>query len=157
MIEIYTDGSTRIKNQKGANNVGGHAWIMIENGVLKAACAQQTTNTTNNREELLAILEAFKIYGTKDKDNIPIIYTDSEYARQTFSCWMYNWARSGWELSSGGAPANLDIIIQFYNHTKQGYKIKIERVPGHAGHKYNELVDKMAKGEISSKDIFLKI
>ena len=153
MIEIYTDGSTRIENRVGAENIGGHAWLVVEDGQIKAAAAQTTKNTTNNREELLAILEAFKAYGTKNEENTPILYTDSEYARKTYSYWMYSWERNGWSLPTGGAPANLDVVAQFYMHEQKGYKIQIKRVPGHTGHKYNELVDKMAKGEISTQDV----
>lgn len=153
MIEIYTDGSTRIRNQRGVYNIGGHGWVAVEDGKIINAYATERTGTTNNKEELLGILDAFMKYGTKDLENAPIIYTDSAYALNCFTDWMYRWKDQGWQLLTGGTPLNLDIIQAFYNHEQKGYHVILKKIEGHSGHTFNELADQLAKGEISVEEV----
>lgn len=74
------------------------------------------------------------------------VYSDSAYAINTFTCWMYSWERYGWLKSNGLPPENLDLIKAYYNLIQQGYKINLMKVAGHSGNKWNELADDLATG-----------
>ena len=147
-MKIYTDGSTHSgKNQKGASNKGGFGVVVVENDEIIEKYGEYEDNTTNNAQEMKAILYAFKKYGTKDF-SVPTVVTDSAYAYNTFTTWMFFWARNGWKKSDKKVPENLSIIKEFYNLWNKGYRIHLEKCKGHAGDPYNELADKIAKGEI---------
>ena len=63
---------------------------------------------------------------------------------------MFNWANNNWIKSDKKQPENLDLIKVYYDWYKKGYRIDLRKVKGHAGNRGNELVDKLAKGEINT-------
>ena len=143
---IYTDGSTRPCNP----GPGGFGVVVLDdNENLIFTYSEHEDYTTNNRQELKAILWAFLKYGCADGpyENIPIIYTDSAYCMNTFTSWMFNWADNGWVKADGKTPENLDLIQPFYKHWQNGYRVKIKKVKGHSKNKWNEMADKLAAGE----------
>lgn len=107
-------------------------------------------NTTNNRMELSAILYVLKNYGKPENDWTvsPIVYTDSAYAFNTYTTWMFNWANKGWIKSDKKIPENLDIIKEYYNLEQNGYKIYLKLIKGHQGIPGNEKADALATGRI---------
>lgn len=139
---IYTDGSCR-SNPGGP---GGFAVIILDdNENLITTHTEYCKKTTNNREELKAILWAFLKYGTQLSNySIPIIYSDSAYCINTFSSWMFSWANNNWLKSDNKIPENLDLIQPFYKYWQNGYRIKFQKVKGHSNNKWNELADKLA-------------
>lgn len=100
--------------------------------------------------ELKAILYVMLNYGVKPSQegfstgNIPVVYSDSAYCVNTFNNWMFNWAKNGWIKSDNKAPENLDLIQAYYDWYQKGYRIELRKIKGHAGHKWNELADKLA-------------
>jgi ribonuclease HI len=104
--------------------------------------------------ELKAILFAYFSHGVKEENdwnnNIPIVYSDSNYCVQTFNDWMFRWARNNWIKSDKKVPENLDLIQAYYNWYQKGYRIDLRKVKGHAGQSGNELADKLATGEIKT-------
>ena len=112
--------------------------------------AKRSTNTTNNREELKAILFSLITYG-RNKPT-PIVYSDSAYCVNTFNDWMFRWASNNWIKSDGNSPENLDLIQAYYDFYNKGYRIDLRKIKGHVGHKYNELADKLATGKISEEE-----
>ena len=154
---IYTDGSCT-GNGKAVNS-GGFGVIVLDNDEkLLYNYNKRCENTTNNREELKAILYSFLNYGININNplygfnnyDIPIVYSDSNYCVQTFNEWMFNWARNGWIKSDKNIPENLDLIQAYYDWYQKGYRIDLRKIKGHAGNRGNELVDKLAKGEINT-------
>ena len=147
---IYTDGSC-LGNGK-AHNTGGFGVVVLDNDEnLLYTYSKQSADTTNNREELKAILYAFLNHGVKLNDwnmNVPIVYSDSNYCVQTFNDWMFNWARNGWIKSDKKVPENLDLIQAYYDWYQKGYRIDLRKIKGHAGHKWNEMADDLATGKI---------
>ena len=139
---IYTDGSCR-SNPGGP---GGFAVIILDdNENLITTHTEYCQETTNNREELKAILWAFLRYGTQSSNcSTPIIYSDSAYCINIFSSWMFNWANKGWLKANNKTPENLDLIQPFYKHWQNGYRIEFKKIKGHSGDKWNELADKLA-------------
>ena len=107
--------------------------------------------------ELKAILYAFLNYGVNINtneftNNIPIVYSDSNYCVQTFNSWMFNWANNGWVKSDKKTPENLDLIQAYYEWYQKGYRIDLRKVKGHNGVKWNELADLLATGKISLEE-----
>ena len=139
---FYTDGSA--KNNPGPGGFG--VVILDDNENYLNYHYEECQKTTNNREELKAILWTFLKYGVK-KGQIPIVYSDSAYCINTFTNWMFAWAKKDWKKADNKIPENLDLIQPFYNYWNQGYRINLQKVKGHSGDKWNELVDKIAKGE----------
>ena len=113
---IYTDGSC-LGNGKEHNSGGFGVVVLDNNENLLYTYSKQSADTTNNREELKAILYAFFNHGVKINDwnmNVPIVYSDSNYCVQTFNEWMFNWARKGWIKSDKKIQENLDLIQAYY-------------------------------------------
>ena len=113
---------------------------------------EYSENTTNNREELKAIFYVMRNFGgppnvASDWDRIEhTVYSDSAYAVNTFTDWMFRWARNDWKKSDGKIPENLDIIQAYYELYQKGYRIDLQKVKGHAkGETWNNQADKLAR------------
>lgn len=156
MILIYTDGSCSGNGKK--NNSGGYGVVVLESwdGVVETAnpiefrSKRAVNDTTNNREELKAILYTMLKYGKQESDyaNIPVVHSDSAYAVNTLTNWMFGWSRNGWVKSDKKIPENLDLIKAFYDHYQKGYRITLKKVPGHSGVLWNEVADRLATAQL---------
>ena len=156
---IYTDGSC-CGNGKAVNS-GGFGVIVVDNNEkLLFNYNKRSENTTNNREEIKAILYSFLNYGVNIYKNsnfnieIPIVYSDSNYCVQTFNEWMFNWANRGWIKSDKKQPENLDLIQAYYDWYQKGYRIDLRKVKGHNGNKWNEVADQLATGKITPEEVY---
>lgn len=150
---IYTDGSC-CGNGKAINS-GGFGVVLLDNNEnLLYTYNKRSENTTNNREELKAILYAMLKHGVNTNKyefsqvEPPIVYSDSAYCVNTFNQWMFGWARNGWIKSDKKTPENLDLIQAYYDWYQKGYRIDLRKVKGHAGHKWNEMADQLATGKL---------
>lgn len=143
---IYTDGSAHPNPGPGGFGVV----VCDDNNDIIHLYSKQTNNTTNNREEIKAILWSLLTYGKSNEE--VIVYSDSNYCVQTFTSWMFGWARNGWVKSDKKIPENLDLIQAYYNALNEGYKINLKKVKGHAGNKYNELADGLATGKVKPQN-----
>lgn len=139
MITYYTDGSCR-----GNPGPGGFGCVGLNEDNKVVFCTSDSSDsTTNNREELKAILYILKTFGGT---NTPTVYSDSSYCVNTYNNWMFNWANNGWIKSDKKVPENLDIIKEYYNLIKKGYSINLNLIRGHKGILGNEIADKLATG-----------
>jgi ribonuclease HI len=152
-LTFYTDGSCLANGKENA--VGGYGVVGVDKyNSVQFVRAKRTKGTTNNREELKAILYVMLNYGEKCDDwgQPPIVYSDSAYCVNTFNEWMFNWARNGWIKSDKKVPENLDLIQAYYDWYKQGYRIDLRKIKGHNGDEWNELADQLATGYISEEE-----
>lgn len=150
MVTIYTDGSAHPNP-----GPGGYGVVVIDNGKLIAVRTRQTSeDTTNNREELKAILWSMIEYGNIKMT--PTVYSDSAYSVNTLNNWMFGWARNGWVKSDKKIPENLDLIKAYYDLYEKGYRINLQKIKGHAGHEWNELADQLATGNITEEEALKK-
>ena len=153
---IYTDGSAHPNP-----GPGGFGVIVLDNDEkIQYIYNKQfeKEKVTNNQMELKAILYAFLNYGVNINtneftNNIPIVYSDSNYCVQTFNSWMFSWANNGWIKSDNKTPENLDLIKAYYNWYQKGYRIDLRKVKGHSNNKWNNLVDSLATGKIKPEGV----
>lgn len=128
-VQIYTDGSC--KRNPGP---GGWAFLLISDGIKKQASGGEA-NTTNNRMEMRAVLEAAKTLHDLPA-GIVEIHSDSRLVINTLS--------KGWKRKQ-----NLDLWEQIDEELAKlngaGWQLSWHWVKGHAGHKENELVDDLAQ------------
>lgn len=148
---FYTDGSAHPNP-----GPGGFGVVEVIDGdkVLLAHTRQTQEETTNNREELKAIVWVMLMEGQyyNSPKATPIVYSDSAYAVNTLNEWMFNWAKNGWVKSDNKIPENLDLIQAYYDHYQKGFRIDLRKIKGHDGHKWNELADKLATGKITPEE-----
>ena len=135
MIKIYTDGSC-------LDNPGNGGWAAIINddGDIKKISGSEK-NTTNNRMELMAPLNALK---EMDPNKEIEIYTDSQYVKLGITDWIHKWIKNNWQTSKKEPVKNKDLWMELYDLTKS-HEIKWIWVKAHAGNKLNEEVDLLAK------------
>ena len=155
-MTIYTDGSARPNPGKG-----GYGVIVLDNNEkIVYNYYREYEKTTNNEMELKAILYSFINFGVNIYDNefadIPIVYTDSNYCLNTLTNWMFNWANNNWIKSDKKIPENLELIQAYYDRYQKGYRIDLRKVKGHDKNKWNNIVDELATGKITSKELYLK-
>ena len=135
MIKIYTDGSC-------LSNPGNGGWAAIINidGEIKKISGNEK-NTTNNRMELMAPINALKYIYSKD----PIeIFTDSKYVKNGITEWINTWVLNNWKTSNKEDVKNKDLWIELYK-LNQSLNVKWNWVKAHAGDTLNEEVDILAK------------
>ena len=150
MKNIYTDGSCSKNPGAGAFSI-----IIFNNNIISYAYREDCEQTTNNREELKAIIKAIE-YSKENLEESFIIYTDSSYAERSINDWMYRLYYNDWKNSKNQTVENLDLIKILYNHCNIEFpNFSIEKVKGHNGCIGNELADAAATKNIKKiKEIF---
>ena len=135
MIKIYTDGSC-LSNPGN----GGWAAIINMNGEIKKISGNEK-NTTNNRMELMAPINALKNINSKD----PIeMFTDSKYVKNGITEWINTWVLNNWKTSKKENVKNKDLWLELHK-LNQSLNVKWNWVKAHAGNSLNEEVDMLAK------------
>lgn len=98
-------------------------------------------DTTNNRMELRAALEALR---SLTSDGVDIeLRCDSRYVVDAVEKWMPAWKKRGWKLKEGGAVKNLD-LVEALDAAAARHKARFQWVRGHAGEPGNERADALA-------------
>ena len=135
MIKIYTDGSC-LENPGN----GGWAAIINNDGKIKKISGNEK-NTTNNRMELMAPINALK--GIDSNKEIQI-YTDSQYVKLGITEWIHKWTKNNWKTSKKEEVKNKKLWLELYELTKS-FDINWVWVKAHSGNILNEEVDLLAK------------
>ena len=134
VVDLYTDGAC-----KGNPGVGGWGVLMRYGGTEKSLCGGEA-QTTNNRMELMAVIEGLKALNRTCKVRE---HTDSQYVQKGISEWLANWIRRGWKTAGGGAVKNQDLWQALAEQSKR-HEVSWHWVRGHAGHAENERADALA-------------
>ncbi len=137
-VEIFTDGAC-------SGNPGAGGWgVILRYGETEKELCGGADDTTNNRMELTAVIEALKAL---KRECELTIYTDSRYVMDGVQQWLPNWKTNGWRTTNKkSAVKNLD-LWQELDRLLPLHKIKWVWVKGHNGHFENERVDKLAREE----------
>jgi len=133
-VTMYTDGAC-----KGNPGIGGWGVVLMYKDIEKTLCGCQD-NTTNNRMELLAVIEGLK--SLKKPCHIKI-YTDSKYVQLGMLNWLDNWKKNNWRNSQKKEVKNID-LWKILDIEAQKHQIEWFWVKGHAGDIYNEKADQLA-------------
>jgi ribonuclease HI len=133
-IDAYTDGACK-------GNPGPGGWgVLLVYGTHRKELHGGEAQTTNNRMELQAVIEALKSL----KRASPIrIHTDSQYVHKGISEWLSGWKRKGWKTADGKPVKNQDLWQELDALSSQ-HQVKWIWVKGHAGHPGNESADRLA-------------
>ena len=133
-VEIYTDGACR-------GNPGPGGWgAVLMYGESRKEIFGGEANTTNNRMELMAAIQALSAL-TRECDLT--LYTDSQYVRKGITEWIDNWKKRGWKTAAKKPVKNADLWQQLDDQVAR-HTINWVWVKGHAGNEGNELADQLA-------------
>lgn len=133
-VVIYSDGAC-----KGNPGPGGWgAWL--QSGEHQKELWGGDPQTTNNRMELTAVIEA--LASLKRTCDIAI-YTDSEYVKNGITTWIHGWKKRGWKTADGKPVKNVELWQRLEALAKL-HHIEWHWVKGHAGHPGNEKADELA-------------
>lgn len=158
-VDFYTDGSYSSKTQ-----FGGWASICLEDGMIIDTQSGYEPYSSNNRMELTAFLSALENADTIETGNTHVtVYTDSAYVANALNNnWYTNWMHNGWRTADRQKVKNQDLwgrIISLYIKLKKAVNLKVVKVAGHTGNKWNEYVNDLAikkRNEFEEKDKELK-
>ena len=143
-IEIYTDGAC-----SGNPGPGGWAWCCGDK-----SDKGSEKNTTNNRMELIAVVNALKHF---DDDSNGIkrieVRSDSAYVVNAVNKdWLKKWKSHGWKKTEGTDVKNKDLWKDLsnliYSMKKRNVRVMFIKVKAHKGNVLNERCDKLAKSQI---------
>ncbi|MGM0499539.1 MAG: ribonuclease HI [Bacillota bacterium] len=138
-FKVYTDGACI-----GNPGPGGYAAVILNSESEKLQTVSGSVeDSTNNRMELKAVIEALKIL---PKNSTIELYSDSSYVLKGLSSWIEGWKKNGWKTSSKKEVANQD-LWQELDDLASNFNLNYQKVKGHSGDFYNEEVDKLAKKE----------
>ncbi len=136
---MYTDGAC-----SGNPGPGGWGTVILVDGT-ETPLSAGDKNTTNNRMELLAVIEGLKHISMRaDLSARPItIVTDSQYVKNGITEWIINWKKNGWKTAAKKPVKNQDLWIAL-DELVLKFTIEWQWVKGHSGDKYNEMCDQLA-------------
>jgi ribonuclease HI len=135
MIEIYTDGAC-------SGNPGPGGWgALLRTGEIEKEIFGGEPATTNNRMELLAVIEALQ---SLKEPVVARVYTDSQYVQKGISEWIHSWKRRGWK-TAGKEPVKNEDLWRRLDALANRHTLEWHWVRGHNGHPENERVDALAR------------
>ena len=146
MVEIFCDGACSVSKR-----TGGFGVVALKNNLVWYAYNNSATDTTNNREEIKALLTALRYTEEKLKKENVTIYSDSAYVVNMFNDWIFKWAANGWRKADKKPIENLDLVMELWeyagNKDFQFYDVK--HCDGHSGVLGNEMADALATNNIT--------
>jgi ribonuclease HI len=136
-VVVYTDGAC-----SGNPGPGGWAWAVAPDGDPHGAGGE--AQTTNQRMELRAVLEALRALGVGSEAGPIEVVSDSTYVVNCFrDKWWVKWQRNGWQNSKRQPVANADMWQPLVELVNTG-DVEFRWVKGHSGDRMNDLVDELA-------------
>ena len=134
-IDIYTDGAC-------SGNPGPGGWgALLRCETEEKELFGGEALTTNNRMELLAVIEALKALKRPVQARV---HTDSQYVQKGITEWIHGWKRRGWLTADRKPVKNVD-LWQALERESARHRIEWHWVRGHAGHVDNERADALAR------------
>tara|TARA_B100000446_G_scaffold165477_1_gene167917 strand:- start:127 stop:573 length:447 start_codon:yes stop_codon:yes gene_type:complete len=142
-VEIWTDGAC-------SGNPGPGGWgVLLRSGSHEKELYGGETETTNNRMELMAAIQALE---TVKLGNDVILHTDSTYVKDGLTKWIHGWKRNGWKTAAKKPVKNEDLWKRLDDAARKHKNLTWKWVKGHAGDEGNERADELArKGATEAK------
>jgi ribonuclease HI len=140
-IELFTDGAC-------SGNPGPGGWgAILRSGAVEKELSGGAPATTNNRMELMAVIEGLNAL---KKPSAVTIYTDSRYVMDGAMSWLKNWKARGWKTADKKPVKNED-LWRALDDAMTPHQIEWRWVRGHTGHPENERADALARGAIPAR------
>lgn len=137
-VVIYTDGACR-------GNPGPGGWAaLLRYGKHEKQLNGAEPNTTNNRMELMAAIQALEALKRASQVDL---YTDSQYVQKGITQWLDGWVARNWRTADKSAVKNADLWQRLQSAAKR-HEVNWHWVRGHSGVDDNELVDQLANQAI---------
>ncbi len=137
-VDLFTDGAC-------SGNPGPGGWgALLRYGQHEKELSGGTPQTTNNRMELMAVIEGLK--AVKGPCNVTI-HTDSEYVMKGVTQYLENWKKRGWRTADKKDVKNRD-LWETLDALLPLNALHWVWVRGHSGHPENERVDALARAAI---------
>ncbi|GAA4357206.1 ribonuclease HI [Kangiella marina] len=134
IIEIFTDGACK-------GNPGPGGWgALLRYGKHEKRLYGGELETTNNRMELTAAIEALKALKRPSKVELT---TDSVYVKNGINQWLEGWKAKGWKTAAKKPVKNQD-LWQALDEQVSKHQVSWHWVKGHSGHVENEIADELA-------------
>ena len=141
-LKIWTDGACKFNPGPG----GWGTYLVWGEKTLELCGGEE--ETTNNRMELTAVIEALSAV----KRPVPMtIYLDSQYVKNGIDSWIAGWKRKGWRTASGQPVKNVDLWKKL-DELVSTHDIDWQWVKGHAGEEGNEKADELANRGVPVKN-----
>jgi len=142
-VEVFTDGACR-------GNPGPGGWgALLRSGEHCRELRGADRETTNNRMELQAAIEALK--ALKEPCHVALT-TDSVYVRDGITKWLANWERNGWKTAAKKPVKNKDLWQALASEVTR-HEVSWFWVKGHSGHPENERADQLANKAIDEMEL----
>ena len=135
-VNVYTDGAC-----SGNPGIGGWGVVILIDDCEPIHLNGGSFNTTNNKMELTAAIEALKYF---KKNSIINLFTDSKYVKDGIESWIVNWKKNGWKTASKKPVKNKMLWIELDTQLAR-HSINWQWIKGHLGHIHNEQADYLAR------------
>ena len=140
-VEIFTDGACR-------GNPGPGGWgAVLRSGGREKLLSGESRDTTNNRMELIAAIEALEALRRPCRVRLS---TDSTYLRNGITQWISAWKRRDWKTADRRPVKNVDLWKRL-ERAASLHDVEWVWVRGHAGHEGNEKADALARSAIETR------
>ena len=138
VINVYCDGGCR-GNQNEENVGSWGVYITYKEKVIELGAYE--INTTNNKMELKACIEALKVI---KKKNIKVnVYLDSAYVLNGIVSWVAGWKKNGWVNSSKKPVKNKELWVELDKLKNEFTNINFIKVKGHSDNFGNIQADRI--------------
>jgi len=133
-VEIWTDGACK-------GNPGPGGWgALLKMGAVEKTLHGGEPLTTNNRMEMLAVIEAL---GALKRPCNVLLHVDSQYVMKGMTEWIHGWKQRGWRTADKKPVKNADLWVRMDEEVAK-HSITWKWVKGHAGDPGNERADLLA-------------
>lgn len=137
-VFIYTDGACR-------GNPGPGGWgVLLRYGSHEKKMYGAEANTTNNRMELMAAIQALS--SLKESCKVEL-HTDSKYVQQGITEWLIGWKKRHWKKPDNKPVKNADLWQELDKQASR-HEVSWHWVKGHSGHPENDIADALANQAI---------
>ncbi|MGI9649208.1 MAG: ribonuclease H family protein [Acidimicrobiia bacterium] len=132
---VFTDGGS-VPNP----GPGGWGSVYVIDGEVVAERHGHDPDTTNNRMELVALIEGCDLV---PEGIATTIYSDSNLAVQSMNSWAAGWERRGWKRKTGPIK-NLELVKELYFKLQSRPELELRWIKAHDGSLWNEYADSLA-------------
>lgn len=142
-VTLYTDGAC-----SGNPGAGGWAAVLLY-GEHRKELSGGERETTNNRMELLAVIEGLKCLKVRCEVDL---FSDSAYVVNAFTeGWVYSWEKKNWKKADNKPVLNDELWRELLSLTRV-HEVHFHKVKGHADNELNNRCDELARAAIPKSE-----